>query len=105
VNNTRTLLWLGLGALLTACSGGGGNTSEGAARLSITYRGVSLAGAEFGVDSSGNGPLPGTFGVNYIYPDPAYAAGYTSPGYFLGKGMTTFRLPFRWERLQPARVD
>gem|GEM_PF-1368037 len=38
-----------------------------------------------------------------MYPDAAYAQGYTSPSYFLNKGMNTFRLPFRWERLQPKR--
>lgn len=69
----------------------------------LPYRGVNLAGAEFGIDPSGNGAIPGTHGVNYIYPDPAYAAGYNSATYFVGKGMTTFRLPFRWERLQPQR--
>src|SRR5262249_27202418 len=36
----------------------------------------------------------------YTYPDPTYVSGYTSVDYFLGKGMNTFRLPFRWERLQ-----
>ncbi len=55
----------------------------------VPYRGVNLASAEFG-----EGFLPGTYGTHYIYPDPAKAA------YFTGKGMNTFRLPFRWERLQ-----
>lgn len=90
--------------------GAGGNAGAGSSAsgsggvcANVSYKGVSLAGAEFAVDSSGNGPLPGTFGVHYMYPDASYAQGYTSPGYFLGKGMTTFRLPFRWERLQPKR--
>src|SRR5262245_22928988 len=61
----------------------------------VPYRGVNLNGAEFG---SGN--LPGTFGIDFTYPDPTYVSGYTSVDYFLGKGMNTFRLPFRWERLQ-----
>ncbi|MEO5726644.1 MAG: glycoside hydrolase family 5 protein, partial [Byssovorax sp.] len=69
----------------------------------LPYRGVNLAGAEFAVDPSGNGALPGTFGVDYTYPDPQYASGYNSASYFVSKGMTTFRLPFRWERLQPTR--
>jgi endoglucanase len=69
----------------------------------LPYRGVNLAGAEFAVDPSGNGALPGTFGSSYVYPDPKYVPGYNSASYFVGKGMTAFRLPFRWERLQPTR--
>jgi endoglucanase len=69
----------------------------------VPYRGVSLAGAEFAVDPEGKGKLPGTFGTDYIYPHPGYAPGYQSVSYYVSKGMTTFRLPFRWERLQPAR--
>jgi endoglucanase len=61
----------------------------------LPYRGTNLSGAEFGGQN-----LPGTFGTDYIYPDPNYATGYTSADYFLGKGMTTFRLPILWERLQ-----
>jgi endoglucanase len=55
----------------------------------VPYRGVNLAGADFGESA-----LPGNYGTDYIYPDPAKAS------YFVGKGMNTFRLPFRWERLQ-----
>ncbi len=61
-------------------------------------RGISLAGAEFG-----EGNLPGTHGKEYVYPDAKYANGYASPSYFKNKGMNVFRLPFRWERLQPER--
>ncbi len=65
----------------------------------IAYRGVNLAGAEFG-----EGSLPGTHGSHYVYPDPRYAGGYTSQDYFIGdQGMSVVRLPFRWERLQPTR--
>jgi endoglucanase len=105
VKSTRSLLCLSFGALLAACGGSDHDTNEDAASLAATtlpYRGVSLAGAEFGVDPNGKGALPGTFAVDYMYPDSAYAGGYGSLDYFLGKGMTTFRLPFRWERLQPA---
>jgi len=63
----------------------------------MPYRGVNLASAEFGVDPYGLGSLPGTYGSTYVYPDAA------SSEYFLAKGMTTMRLPFRWERLQPTR--
>ena len=61
-------------------------------------RGISLAGADFG-----EGQLPGSHGKDYVYPDAKYANGYASPAYFRHKGMTVFRLPFRWERLQPER--
>jgi endoglucanase len=73
-------------------------TVQQAADCALPYRGVNLAGAEFGDDK-----LPGTFGVDYTYPDPAY--GYHSADYFLGKGMNTFRLGFKWERLQPTRLE
>src|SRR5258705_4004360 len=58
------------------------------------YTGVNLAGAEFGPT-----PTPGnlgTYGSQYLYPTSAEV------DYFIGKGMDTFRLPFRWERLQPT---
>lgn len=69
----------------------------------LALRGVSLAGAEFGVDTFGKGTLPGTPGVHYFYPDPAFSHGYASAAYFLSRGMNTFRVPFRWERMQPTR--
>ena len=53
--------------------------------------GVSLCGAEFGTES-----LPGTYGVNYIYPDK------TEIKYFAKKGVTVMQMPFRWERIQKA---
>jgi endoglucanase len=62
-----------------------------AGRGQILYTGVNLSGAEFGATS-----LPGTFGSNYTYPTNAEV------DYYVGKGMNTFRLPFRWERLQPT---
>ncbi|HEU4532775.1 MAG TPA: hypothetical protein VFS00_01610, partial [Polyangiaceae bacterium] len=60
----------------------------------VAYRGVNLAGAEFGADPWGEGKLPGVHGVDYIYPDPVYAAGYESAGYYRDKGANAFRLPF-----------
>lgn len=65
----------------------------------LPYRGVNLAGADFSLDANGAGSQPCVFGTSYTYPDPAY--GYQTAGDFIGKGMTTFRLPFRWECLQP----
>jgi len=58
------------------------------------FNGVNLAGAEFGAT-----PTPGnlgTYGSAYTYPSTAEV------DYYVGKGMDTFRLPFRWERLQPT---
>ncbi len=52
-------------------------------------RGVNLAGADFGYDT-----LPGEFGTHYTYPTAEEV------DYFVGTGMTVFRLPFLWERLQ-----
>ncbi|PDT30389.1 cellulase [Rhizobium sp. M10] len=53
------------------------------------YRGVNLSGGEYGERDA-------TYGTNYIYPSEV------TIGYFAKKGMTIIRLPFRWERLQPA---
>jgi endoglucanase len=55
----------------------------------LTFTGVNLAGADFG-----EGTLPGIFGTHYTYPTAAEV------DYFVDKGANTFRLPFRWERLQ-----
>ena len=59
--------------------------------------GANLSSAEFGADV-----LPGVHGTQYIYPDPAYVPGYEGPSYLAAEGMSSFRLPFRWERLQPT---
>lgn len=54
----------------------------------VYRRGVNLAGAEFGT------AIPGKEGVDYVIPTTAEV------DYYLGKGMNTFRLGFKWERLQ-----
>jgi endoglucanase len=52
--------------------------------------GVNIAGAEF------NGrKIPGLPNKDYFYPSKA------TIDYFASKGMTTIRVPFLWERLQP----
>ncbi len=61
------------------------------AATEITYRGINLASAEFNSNR-----LPGTIHKDYTYPKHA------DIDYFAGKGMNVFRLPFRWERLQPT---
>lgn len=60
----------------------------------VRFTGVNLFGAEFG-----ERVLPGNFGQHYIYPNAAEV------DYFMGEGMNTFRLPFRWERLQRSTFD
>jgi endoglucanase len=56
----------------------------------IPFRGVNLAGGEFG------SAIPGTDGVDYQFPNNAEI------DYFVAKGMNTFRIGFLWERLQPT---
>jgi endoglucanase len=58
----------------------------------LSFKGVSLAGAEFG-----EGNLPGTFNQHYTYPNSGEV------DYFMSRGMNTMRLPFRWERLQRSK--
>lgn len=55
----------------------------------MPFRGVNLAGGEFG------SAIPGTDGVDYKFPNNGEI------DYFVGKGMNTFRFGFLWERLQP----
>ncbi|MFN1835785.1 cellulase family glycosylhydrolase [Balneola sp. MJW-20] len=57
-------------------------------------KGVNLAGAEFG-----EGNLPGNYGSDYIYPTKEEV------DYFMSKGMTVFRIGFRWERLQRSEFS
>jgi endoglucanase len=66
--------------------------AAGHARGQVLYTGTNLSGAEFGQTS-----LPGTYNTDYTYPTNAEV------DYFVGKGMNTFRLPFRWERLQQSQ--
>jgi endoglucanase len=88
------------------CSGGDegegvASASLGTAQAALTHAadcddgvaltGVNIAGAEFG-----EGNLPGVYGQDYIYP----AASDVDP--LLERGANVFRLPFRWERLQPT---
>ncbi len=51
--------------------------------------GTNLSGAEFGT-------APGVYGKDYIYPP------HSDVDYFMGKGFRIFRIPFLWERIQPA---
>jgi len=67
----------------------------------LPSRGVNLAGAEFGVSADGSGALPGVHGPDHVW--PITTQGYQDVSYYMNKGATTFRVPFRWERLQRSR--
>lgn len=59
----------------------------------LQFTGVNLSGGEFAK------PKPGValiYGKNYIYPAAKEI------DYFAGKGVNIFRIPFRWEALQPT---
>ena len=59
--------------------------------------GVSLAGAEFGVeDPAFSAANPGTPGETYLYPTPG------AVGDLAAAGVRLVRFPVRWERLQPV---
>ncbi len=51
--------------------------------------GINICGAEFGEKK-----LPGTLGIDYIFPNK------TQIEYFAKKGFSTITLPFKWERIQ-----
>ena len=60
-------------------------------------RGLSLAGAEFASDVEGFSNLNhGRLGSSYIYNSKR------TIDWFAGQGVELFRIPFRWERLQPV---
>jgi len=69
------------------------------ARLPRTKKlpvGVSLAGAEFGCESSDfSNENPGQLGVDYTFPESETIR------YFSRAGVDVVRIPFRWERIQP----
>jgi len=58
--------------------------------IAMPFRGVNLAGGEFG------NALPGTENIDYRWPTNAEV------DYYVSKGMNTFRVGFKWERLQSA---
>jgi len=55
----------------------------------LPWGGINLASAEFGT-------VPGRDAIDYVYPGAGDVA------YFSALGFNCFRIPFRWERLQPA---
>jgi endoglucanase len=58
------------------------------AAVAVPFRGVNLAGGEFG------SALPGADGKDYTFPTRS------DVDYYLAKGMNTFRIGFKWERMQ-----
>ncbi|KAH6890638.1 glycoside hydrolase superfamily [Thelonectria olida] len=70
----------------TATATGGSSTSQ-------WWFGVNEAGGEFG-----EGTLPGTWGVNYIFPDTSVI------DTLIGQGYNTFRVGFRMERLTTSSL-
>ena len=73
-----------------ASSSSAASSSSSGAAFNGMYKGVNLAGAEFG-----EGSYPGVYKKDYIYPTQ------DEVDYFKSKGMNTLRMPFSWERLQP----
>ncbi|MGC1479789.1 MAG: cellulase family glycosylhydrolase [Chthoniobacterales bacterium] len=78
--------WTKLAAAAVAAFVGIGATQSIA---QLEYLGVNLSGAEFGENN-----LPGTIPDDYSYPGSSDIID------FVSKGFNTFRLPFRWERIQ-----
>jgi endoglucanase len=75
--------WLAIFLIVSLAIGAGANAQS--------LKGVNLAGAEFG-----SSHLPGRYGWDYSYPTTGEIV------YFTDKNMNVFRVPVRWERLQPV---
>jgi endoglucanase len=76
--------------VLAGLVGAAGGSSPGiGAPPRLAFKGVNLAGAEFG-------NVPGRVNTDYTYPQPNLIAQYAAHGFNI------IRLPFRWERLQPV---
>lgn len=81
---------LGGPAKETAAPEPGAEPDPAAEPIPLPYRGVNLAGGEFG------NVLPGLEGKDYRWPTASEV------DYYAAKGMNTFRIGFKWERLQPV---
>ncbi len=81
---------MALGPVVSFADAGFVNFIAGAVAAGL-MAGVNLAGAEFAKET-----VPGTVDVNYIWPKNQ------SVSYYHSKGMNICRLPFLWERIQPA---
>jgi endoglucanase len=76
-----------------------GNLNYFDASKGVTFKGASIAGLEFGTTYSGPSNIPGVLNQNYWAPRDLDINTY------MKHGMNTFRIPFRWERLQYAASD
>lgn len=76
---------------LCACAILAAGAAQGGCLDSGNLTGVNLAGAEFN-----SSRIPGVMNKDYVYPTREELV------YWKGKGATAIRLPFRWERVQPA---
>lgn len=74
-----------LGILFTAMT----SSADAAERKKLRFVGVNFAGATFG-----RGKIPGIMNKDYHYPKKR------AMDYFLNAGFNTYRLAFKWERLQ-----
>ena len=81
------LLLVAIAVLIVAVQSARTQSTQVSNRLWLT--GVNMAGAEFG-----SGRVPGKINKDYHYPKGR------DIDYFVDRGVNTFRLPFRWERLQ-----
>lgn len=72
-------------------AGPGGAAAPFALTGNHLLTGVNIAGAEFASQK-----IPGIAGRDYFYPRPA------TIDHFAAEGMNVIRVPFLWERLQPA---
>ena len=67
-----------------------------AAAAPLSFTGTNISGGEFCHPKPG---VPQVYGKDYIYPSV------NEFNYFASKGMNVFRVPFRWEVLQPALMQ
>jgi endoglucanase len=84
----RSTLSGGLALTLGAATSGKVARAQ-TATTGIKFAGVNIAGGEFG-------GIPGTVNKDYAYPARA------TIDYYSQAGFNTIRVPFKWERLQPA---
>lgn len=85
----RTVLGGGLALTLGSAGGLTARAERATEKPTLAFAGVNLAGAEFG-------KVPGRYGHDYIYPQRA------NIDYYANLGFNVIRVPFLWERLQPA---
>lgn len=78
------------GAVKAAASGASAASASLVPDVKLPYRGINLSGGEFGE------ALPGILGRDYKWPTT------DEVDYFMAKGMNTFRVGFKWERMQPV---